>query len=322
MDMKQVQPTVRNAGDVLVGVAQIRVGLPSLRDAGTAVTGVMQLVTKSTVFTDETDGVTEIVRPTNTISAGVIASSSNTGSYTGEQDGAFILRFTDATTCDIYGPDGYKDAAVTATELGTGYELKLEGAVASGVTLTCVVTTPVEGDTYIVPIWSGLAQAKSQTGIVTPYPPFKGSGNSVGAVKSASFSPKIDSTATLEAGFPAETYDRIVTKVSVGLKFEAQEFKNANLSSLQDMVSKIINEAKVGAVPVEIVMRTRSNNLVTFFVPNANAENLPEIAPTNDFSSFNWELSGSRMSEVNGASNTLNAWLRNAYIYRQTEYMH
>lgn len=322
MDMKQYQPIVKNAADVLIGVAQVRVGLPSLRDIVVASAGPLQRVTQSTVITDETDGVTQIVRPGTVLSTGTITTGTVAGVYTGPLDGAFILRFATATTVDVYAPDGSRDAAVPVASFTAGYALKLEGAAVSGLTLTMTIATPAVGDTFILPAWSGTAQNKVQTGIICPYSPFRGSGNSVGAVKSASFSPKVDSVATLEAGFPSEVYDRIVTKTSVGVKFEAQEYMNANLSSLKNMVSMIINESKVGAVPVEIVMRTRGNSLISFWIPNANAENLPEIAPTNDYSSFSWELAGARMTEVAGGSATYNAWLRNTYIYRELQYVH
>lgn len=320
MSMKQYQPLVKNAEHVLVGVAQIRVGKPSLRAVGTAAVGAMQRVTQSDLVTDTTDGVTKIVKPTSTLSTGTITSSSTSGTYTGALDGAFILRYNGATF-DIFAPDGSMDAGVDAATLGTGYALNLEGGP-SGLTLTTVIGTPAEKDSFIVPVWSGLAQDKVQTGIVTPYSPFRGSNESIGAVQSATFSPKVDSVATLEAGFPSEVFDRIVTKTSVTVSFEAMEYKNDNISHLKEMVSQIINESKIGAVPVEVVMRTRGNQLVTFWIPNCTVENLPEIAPQNDFSSLSWELAGSKMTEVSGASDTYNAWLRNAYLYRELEYIH
>lgn len=320
MSMKQYQPTVKNAEHVLVGVAQVRVGKPSLRAIGTAAAGVLQLVTQSEIAVDDTDSTTEYIKPTDTLSTGAITSSTVSGTYSGALDGAFIARF-DGTDFDIYAPDGSKDAAVTVAALGSGYEMQLDGG-ASGVTLTCVIATPAEGDTYIVPVWSGLAVDKLQTGIVTPYSMFKGSNESIGAVKSATFSPKLDSVATLEAGFPSEVYDRIVSKTSVGVKFEAMEYNNEAVAYLKNMVSQIINESKIGAVPVEIVMRTRGNQLVTFWIPNCTIENVPELAPQNDYSSMNWELAGSKMTEVDGANDEYNAWLRNAYLYRELSYVH
>jgi hypothetical protein len=163
---------------------------------------------------------------------------------------------------------------------------------------------------------------KTQTGIITPYSMFKGSNESVGGLRSSSFTPKVDDIATLESGFPSEVVDKIITKTSVSVKFEALEYTNANIGYLKNLVSSIINEATSAAVACEVVMRTRGNKLISFWIPNTSIENAPDYAPTNDFSSLNWELAGSRMTEVDGASAAYNAWLRNCWLYREAEYVH
>lgn len=319
-DMKQYQPLVKNAADVIVGVAQIRVGKSSIRDAATAANGVLSVVPQSTLKTDATNGTTQIVVPTVTPSTVTITTHSITGTYTGTQDGCFILRYN-GTTWDIFDPEGNKDAGIGTSTTFTAVSLKHKGG-ASGLTLSATLAGATSGDTMIIPVWAGTAQDSVQTGIVSPYSPFSGSNESVGGIKSASFNPKVDSTAVLESGFPAVVVDQIITKTSVSISFEAQEYTNAAMGTLRDMISKTINESRLGSVPVEMVCRTRGNKLVSFWIPNCTLASMPTIAPTNDYSSFTWELTGSTLTEVSTGSATYNAWLRNTYIFRELGYIH
>lgn len=308
---KEYQAKVKQASNVLVGVAQVRVGKPSVRDAGTAVTGTPQVVVPSTINS------AGVLIPDSTSTKSTDVAITTGGSYTGDVDGNIIIR-SDGTDLTVYSPQG------VATSVSG---LSLTAETVDGVELTGDFDGSVEGDTYIVPVWSGSAQNKPQTGIATPYSMFSGSTNSIGGLRSASFSPSLDDVKVLESGFPAEVDDRIVTKTSVKVSFEALEYTNDVMGYLKDMVSSIINDATYAAVPVEVVMRTRGNQLVTFWIPNANLESTPEIAPQDDFSSMTWELGGAKMTEIanptaDAAIATYNKWLAAQYIYRELTYVH
>lgn len=324
---KEFQPMVKDAGSVLVGVAQVRVGKPSVRDAGTAVIKNVQFVGTSEKKTDSsvTPSV-DYIKPLDMSTGGVIPTGMTLvsgGTYTGAYDGCFIIQATSATLVDIYGPNGYKDAGVTVASLSTATDMKLGLALPSGATITGIpATTITAGMTWIVPVWSGQAQDKVQTGIVSPYSMFAGSAESVGGLKSASFTPKLDSLKTLESGFPSEVQDRLVEKTSVDIKFEGLEYNNANIGYLKNMISQVINEAKLPSCSIEIVARTRGNSLVTFWVPNAGLTQFPSISPTNDYSSLPWELGATKQTEITAESNTYNVWLKNASIFTELTYVH
>lgn len=325
---KEYQPQVKDASSVLVGVAQVRIGKPSVRDAGTAAIKSVQFVGTSNISVDTSTGASIDVVQVGDMSTGGVKPAGCTlasaGTYTGTYDGCFIIRATSATLVDIYGPNGYKDAGITITSFSaTPKDMKTGAAATSGATLQGVpATTITAGMTWIVPVWAGTAQDKVQTGIVSPYSMFSGAAESVGGVKSASFTPKIDSIKTLEAGFPSETFDRIVEKTSVDLKFDALEYNNSNVAYLKNMVSQVINEAKLPSVPVEVVMRTRGNQLVTFWVPNAGITQFPSYSPQNDYSSLPWELGANKMTEITGETDTYNVWLKSAPIFVELGYTH
>lgn len=358
---KEYQPVIKNTENVLIGVAQVRVGKKSSREAGTAVVGVPVAASKSKIVLDVTDGITPVVVPLT----GLPSTVANTwagqpvtvsGTYTGRYDGCFIIRAgasgdtlgsTLAATgkVEVFAPNGFKTqltlvaGAITATAIALNNESSptasgLSIALAFGATPTAQV-----GDTWVVPVWSGLAFDRVQSGIVSPYSMFKGSAESVGGLKSASFQPKLDSVKTLESGFPEEVMDRIITKTSAQIKFEAQEYTNVNMQTLRDMLSDIINDSKMSAVPMEVVMRTRGNNLVTFWVPNCSMTTGPTYAPTNDYSTLGYELECVNQTEVVASGDfatvptsgnlaspkeleIYNAWLRSAPLYSELSYLH
>lgn len=327
-DMKQFQPLVKNVGGVLVGVAQVRVGKPSVRDAGTAEVKSVQYVGTSEKKTDATSGTSvDYIKPLDTSTGGTLPAGctlASGGTYTGEYDGCFIIQATSATLCDIYAPNGYKDAGVTISSFAsTPLDMNLGSGEPSGATIEGVpATTITAGMTWIVPVWSGAAQTKVQTGIISPYSMFSGSAESVGGLKSASFVPKMDSIKTLESGFPSVTVDRIVEKTSVDIKMEAQEFTNANIDNLRSMMSKVINDATISAIPVEVLVRKRDNSIVSFWIPNAGLTQFPEINPQNDFSSLTWELGASQLTEVTGESAIYNTWVNHTPIFSELSYLH
>lgn len=328
---KEYQSQVKDASSVLVGVAQVRVGKPSVRDAGTGVIKAVQFVGTSSIVTDTSTATSvDVVKPLDmstggTLPAGCTVAAAGTYSTTdGKYDGCFIIRAVDATHVDIFGPNGYKDAGVlTSVFASAPKDMKLGSSVTSGVTIQGVLATTITaGMTWIVPVWSGAAQDKVQTGIVSPYSMFSGSAESVGGLKSASFTPKIDSIKTLESGFPSEVSDRVIEKTSVDIKFDAFEYNNANIVNLKNMVSQVINDAKLPSVPVEVVMRTRGNQLVTFWVANAGITQFPSYAPQNDFSTLPWELGAAKATEITGESDTMNVWLKLAPIFSELTYKH
>lgn len=328
---KEYQAQVKDASSVLVGVAQIRVGKPSIRDAGTAVIKAVQFVGLSNLVTDTSTATSvDIVKKGDMSTGGVLPAGCTMvsgGTYnttSGTYDGCFIIRAVSATAVDIFGPNGYKDAAVLISSFASSpKDMKLGTATASGVTIQGVpATTVTAGMTWVVPVWSGAASSDVQTGIVSPYSMFSGSTESVGGLKAASFTPRIDSIKTLESGFPSEVQDRIVEKTSVDIKFEALEYNNANIQYLKNMVSQVINDAVLPSVPIEIVMRTRGNTLVSFWIPNAGITQFPAYAPTNDYSSLPWEMGAAKMTEITAETDTYNVWLKNAPIFVELTYIH
>ena len=272
-----------------------------------------------------------VVVPISTMTAPTSSTLVSSGTYSGSYDGAFIVRYN-GTGYDIFGPDGCQDTATVAA-VSAGYTMKLggTGGTACGATITGTVTGVTSGMTFVVPVWSSAAVERAQTGIICPYPLFQKDYNSVGGLKNAKFTPKVDETKTLSSGFPETEDDKIITKTSVGIGFEALEYQNTNLKALKDMISSAINDATTSAVPIEMVCRTRGNTLVTFFMPTCTIDSFPEIAPQNDFSGFNWSLTANKPAEmssflVGGASFTptiqFNTWLSNAYVYREFNFIH
>jgi hypothetical protein len=325
---KEYQAQVKDAGSVLVGVSQVRVGKPSVRDAGTAAVKGVQFVGTSTLVTDTSTGASiDTVKVGDMSTGGTLPTGctlASAGTYTGAYDGCFIIRAVDATHVDIISPNGYKSAGILiSTFAATPLDMKTAAAATSGATIQGVpATTITAGMTWIVPVWSGSAQNKAQTGITSPYSMFSGSNESVGGLKDSSFNAKLDSIKTLESGFPAVVADRVIEKTSVDIKFSAYEFKNANIAVLKNMMNSIINNATMASVPVEVVCSTRGGSLVTFWCPSCNLTAFPTIAPGADFSTLSWELGAAKMTEVTGETDTYNIALQATPIYAELEYKH
>lgn len=335
---KQYQAKVKNVNDILFGVAQIRVGLPSVRAvnyvSGTStVKAVFQVPDSliSSVPLVDGSGSVNMVIPTGTMSAPTSSTLVSSGTYTGNYDGAFIIRYN-GTGYDIFGPDGCQDTATVAA-VSAGYNMKMlgSGGAASGATVTGTVTGVTTGMTFIVPVWSSAAVERAQTGIISPYPLFQKDYNSVGGLKNAKFTPKVDETKTLSSGTPETEDDKLITKTSVGVGFEALEYQNTNLAALKNMISSAINDATTSAVSIEMVCRTRGNTLVTFWMPTCTIDSFPEIAPQNDYSGFNWSLTANKPAEMSsfiaaGAPVTptiqFNTWQSLAYVYREFTFLH
>lgn len=322
---------VKNPNGVLVGIAQIRIATQtSIRSALTASMGTVIPVGQSTVFTDATDGTTEIVRPgavyvansstAMKLAGGGTGTISASGTYTGAYDGAFIIRATSATAGKVYAPDG----TATPFTITTG-SLSTSPAAILGLTITGtgLQTTgaPAAGDTWVIPVVAGTAQANLQTGIISPFSLFRGATNSVGGLKDASWDPKIDSIQTLESGFPATVNDQIIAKTSAGFKFNAYEYDGTIPQVLRGMVNAAVNVGDVQAVAAEVVFRYRGGNLVTYWCPSCTIANAPSINPSNDYSAINWELRVNDQTEA-GATGAYAAWLRNSQLYYELGHPH
>lgn len=330
---RSTQPIVKDASGVLVGVAQIRVGLPSKRDAGTAITGTPVPVGKSNKVTTALDATTYCVKPLNipADNAGT-ATLAATGTYTGKVDGSFIIRAVDATNVDVFSPYGYMVTATVAS-FSTPVALNMVSGTVSGLSLA--ITSPsaiAAGDTWVIPVFTSSALDLSQTGIISPYSLFKGATNSIGGLKSASFQPKIDGVKKLESGFPSYVADQIIDKVSIEMSWAGYEYTNTNLQSLKSMMSKVINDGELPSISVEMVMRTRGGKLVAMWVPSATFTSLPTYAPTNDYSDVSFQMTGLKQTEFTVDPTTqlsvaadlarYNAWLNEAPIYRELTYSH
>ncbi len=328
------QPIVKNAGGVLVGVAQVRVGLASKRAAGTAVVGTPVAAGKSVKVATSLDASVYCVKPQEVYAdnAGTAVLAA-TGTYSGKIDGAFIVRAVDATNVDVFSPYGYMTTATIASFNAAPVALNMVSGTASGISLQ--ITTPsavAAGDTWVIPVFSSSAMDMAQTGIISPYSLFKGATNSVGGVKSATFSPKIDGIKTLSSGFPSYVADQIIDKVSVEMQWNGLEYTNTNLQTLKNMMNKVINEGELPSVSIEFVMRSREGKQISFWVPSATFSSLPSIAPTNDYSDVPYALTGLKQTEFMtdpttqlSVANDLaryNAWLNEAPIYRELNYIH
>lgn len=331
---RSTQPIVKDAGGVLVGVAQIRVGLPSMRIAGTAIVGTPVAVGKSNKVSTALDATVYCVKPADVPAdnAGTAALSVS-GTYTGKVDGSFIIRAVDASNVDVFSPYGYMTTATVAS-FATGAVINMVSGTASGLTLTIATPSGIAaGDTWVIPVFSGSALSMSQTGIISPYSLFKGAANSIGGLKSASFAPKIDGVKKLESGFPSYVADQVIDKVSIEMSWAGYEYTNANLQSLKNMMSKVINDGELPAISVEMVMRTRGGKLVAMWVPSATFTSLPTYAPTNDYSDVSFQMTGLKQTEfttdptggqlaVAADLARYNAWLNEAPIYRELTYNH
>ena len=314
------QPIIASSSSVLVGVAQVRVGKSSIRDAGTASIGTVTAVGQSDKILSNVDNTTYIVRPKvvyvpNTGTAAITVS----GTYTGKWDGCIIIRAVDDSNVNIFSPNNYMK---TSTGALSAYSVETASGTASGLTIDATFSGMAAGDTWVIPVWSGVAQNRNQTGIVSPYSMFNGSTNSIGGLKSSAFSPKVNSTKKLAVGFPELVVDTVIDSTSVSVSFESLEYTNANMATLKEIMRKIINEGTIAATSCEVVMRTRGNTLVTFWVPSVTMTAFPEYSPTNDFSSVKWELEALKQTQVVGESAYYNAALEESYIYNELLYTH
>jgi len=321
---RSVQPIVKDASGVLVGVAQIRVGLPSIRPAGTAITRPITAVGKSKKVTAALDNTTEVVKPADVfaLNAGT-GTFTISGTYTGAQDGAFILRASTATTIEVWSPMGYKDTNITvAAGSFTSTALNSASGTASGLSVSGgSITSMAEGDTWIIPVWSGSAQSNSQTSIVSPFSLLT-AGNSVGGLKASKISFNIGSTKKLTSGFPEYVADQVIDSTSVSVGWESLEFNNASIQTLRDMMNEVINNGNIASIPVEVLCRTRGGSLYAYWCPSTNFSKFPEIAPTNDFASTSYEMEALKMTEVTGAAAYRNAWLTEAPLYQENRFTH
>lgn len=307
-------PQARDSQSVLVGIAQVRIaGQTSIRSTMTAASGAWIAAGKSTVITDSTDGTTELVRPQVPYAANAgTGLPTVSGTYTGNYDGCFILRLTSGTAGKLYAPDG---SATTVAAVAPIAQTSM------GLTFAGTITGGAAGDTFVIPVISGVAQNTPQTGIISPYSMFKGAANSVGALSDSSFDPKIDGISTLESGFPTQVNDQIITKVSSTIKFGAFEFTSTLASVLRDMMDSAMNGGDIKAVAAEVVFRDRGGRLLTYWCPSCTLASVPSIGPKNDFSSVTWELKVN--DQVEGtATGTYAAWLRNSQMYYTLQYTH
>lgn len=320
---RSTQPIVKDASGVLVGVAQIRVGKPSIRSAGTASVGTATAVGQSDKLLSTVDNTTYFVRPKAVYAANAgTASITVSGTYTGSYDGTIIIRAVDSSNVEIYAPNNYFKSQALVGGAMTSVSVMLTAVLASGLTIDATFTGLTAGDTWAIPVWSGAAQNKNQTGIVSPYSMFSGSTYSIGGLKSAGFSAKINGVKKLETGFPSLVADQIIDSTSCSMSFEALEYTNANMNTLKTMMNEIINKGNIAAVPLEAVMRTRGGSLVSFWVPTATFTSLPDISPQNDYSSIKYELEALKQTEITGENTYYNTALAESYIYSELYYTH
>lgn len=340
---RSLQPIVKDASGVLVGVAQVRVGRPSNRDAGTAANAsVFTPVGKSQKALGINYSTVCLVKP-NTVWAANSASTpaaTITGAYTGKVDGNLIIRATATATAGAVAEassssaadqieifDTYGKLVYTATALVVG----TPACTVQGLTIAGTFTGAKVGDTWVVPVWTASAIALNQTGIISPFSMFYDAADSIGGLKSASFQPKIDGVKKLESGFPSYVADQIIDKVSVEVGWSGYEYTNAKLSLLKQMISRVINTGELSAISVEMVMRTRGNALVRMWIPSCTFTSLPTYSPTNDYSDIAFALSALKQTEftldptggdlaVAGDLAIYNGWLADSPIYNELSY--
>lgn len=321
---RSVQPMVKDASGVLVGVAQIRVGLPSIRPAGTAIVRPVTAVGASKVVYAALDGTTEVVKPADVYAANTGSGTfTSSGTYTGATDGAFIIRALNATTLEVWSPNGYKNTAITvAAGAFSSTVLNMDSGAPSGLSLSgASLTNITAGDTWILPVWSGLAQTSSQTNIITPFSPLIAA-NSVGGLKSSKMGFNIGSVKKLESGFPTYVADQIIDSTSISVGWDSLEFNNASIQTLRNMMNEVINNGNIASIPCEILCRTRGGALYAYWCPSTNFSKFPEISPTNDYSSAAYEMEALKMTEITGAPAYRNAWLTEAPLYAENRFTH
>lgn len=321
---RSVQPIVKDASGVLVGVAQIRVGLPSIRPAGTAIVRPIVAVGKSKKAYSALDGTTEVVKPADVYATNAgTGTFTVTGTYSGAQDGAFILRASSATQIEVWSPLGYKDSVITVSAGAfTTTALNVSSGVASGVSVAgSAITSMAEGDTWIIGVWSGSAQNNSQTSIISPFSTLTAA-NSVGGLKASKIGFNVGSVKKLTSGFPEYVADQVIDSTSVSVSWESLEFNNSSIQTLRNMMNSVINDGNIASIPVEVLCRTRGGSLYAYWCPSANYSKFPEIGPTNDFSSSNYEMEALKMTEVTGAAAYQNAWLTESPLYQENRFTH
>jgi hypothetical protein len=353
---RSTQPIVKDASGVLVGVAQVRVGQPSIRSAQTAVNAIKLIaVGKSDRKMGTSDNTVAIVKPTSAYLANTLATPALTGvtagQYIGKVDGAFIFRATAsdnvlaaedaivtlpgsgqtaATAIQVYSPYGIKVHSEADLTLTT-QALTMDGTVASGLTVSVDFTGAKVGDTWVLPVWGKEALSLTQTGIVSPFSMFYDATDSIGGLKSASFQPKIDGIKKLESGFPSYVADQIIDKVSVDVSWNGLEYTNSKLTLLKQMISRVVNTGELSAISVELVMRTRGNQLVRMWIPSCTFTSLPTYAPTNDYSDVAFAMSALKQTEFSTVPASLdalsaaslkiyNGWLSDSNIYSELSY--
>ena len=334
------QAQVRDSNSVLVGIAQIRIaGQTSIRALGVpaatlaaAASSAVQAVGRSVSTADATDPLQFIVRPATIYTANAAANpiTGITGaSYSGAVDGCYIVRVGDKSAV----ADGTTVVTTTGkvtiwSTTGVWTEVTLTGFAGSstaidGLTIAMTLSASYKiGDTWVIPVVSGSAQATNQTGIISPYSMFKGATNSIGGLKDASWDPKIDSIQTLESGFPAQINDQIIAKVSAGIKFGAFEFNSTLALVLRGMLNSAMSTGDIQAVAAEVVFRTRGGSLITYWCPSCTLLDAPTIAPQNDFSTISWNLRVNDQIEAGNTAAAYAAWLRNSQMYYELGYTH
>lgn len=322
---RSVQPIVKDSSGVLVGVAQIRVGLPSIRPAGTAIARPATAVGKSAKVASALDPLTSVVKPANVYSENSASGAIFTiaGTYTGDTDGAFILRASSATIIEVWSPEGYKDTNITvAAGTFSAATLNVSSGTAAGITVSgSTLSDLAEGDTWIIPVWSGKAQDNSQTNIITPFSILT-SANSVGGLSASKIGFNIGTVKKLESGFPTYVADQIIDSTSVSVSWDSLEFNNSAIQTLRTMMNEVINEGNIAAIPIEVLCRTRGGDLYAYWCPSTNFSKFPEIGPTNDFSSSSYEMEALKMTEITGATTARNAWLTEAPLYQENRFKH
>lgn len=346
---RSYQPLVKNAGGVLIGVAQIRVGRPSIRDAvasatiGTAYTAVGQ----SRKVKATSNKAVYMVKP-NAVQAANAGTASPTfgvtGNYTGNIDGAIIIRATATTNkglkeeasdsataadcLDIF--DTYGTLAYTSTAL----DIAVPATPIQGLSFTGSFANAKIGDTWIVPVWTKAAINISQTGIISPYTLCVDSIDSIGGLKAASFAPKIDSVKKLSTGIPALVSDQIIDSTSVQVSWSGYELLNTKMALLRQMMSAAINDGAISAISVDVIMRTRGGSFIRQWIPSCSFTSLPSYAPTTDYSDVSFEMEAIKQTEFSivttdmgigpisttgtpSALDIYNGWLNDSKIYNE-----
>jgi len=346
------QAIIKDANSVLVGVAQIRVGQPSLRIATTvAQATTLTAVCQSSKVISSTVATEIVVAPSypSVANTGAAASLSVAGTYSGKVDGAYIFRAVNAAT----GKVAESNSATTATKIEVfdvyGYlchtttSLAVFGVMTASFGLTfsaATFTGALAGDTWILPVYSTAAQTKSQTGIVCPFSTLTAT-DSVGGLKSSGFSAKVDGIKKLTSGFPEIVSDQVISGVSADIEWSGFEYLNQKTSLLKKMMADVINSGNLGAVPIEMIARSRGGQAVRIWVPTATFTAFPKVSPTTDYSDISFQFSTIKQTTVtpnlaNGGTDinnsagidaltvdkviTYNAWLSDSPLFSENLY--